>query len=200
MSRRSTLGTSTLCLTIAAALLCATLPAVAKDRVVARYRVNALGTGHPQTIFGRANRMEIVVYRWNTAEELEDIRRTLASPATPASRRYLESLDIVGTMRIPGGGAVDLYYAWNVEEDGTSYVTGAFPSSRQWSQRPREPGPDRANIHTPLVAMFQLELDESGTGKGVLAPAIYPEINANGTAVFEPKTTDLIELAEAARR
>ena len=65
---------------VATALLLAASPTIAqKNKVIDRYNIIAQGTGHYGLPAGRASRLELVVYRWTTADERTDIIKTLGS-------------------------------------------------------------------------------------------------------------------------
>ena len=180
---------------VATALLLAAGPTIAqKNKVIDRYNIIAQGTGHYGLPAGRASRLELVVYRWTTADERTDIIKTLGSDDGKAVIKYLEGLDVVGRIMIPGESGVDLRYLWNVEQDDKNYVIGM-------SQRSLLSQPGATTGDAPYyLAVLQLELDKEGKGKGVLAPGIHPTFHSNGTVNIESTIASSVELTSATRK
>jgi len=178
---------------VAGLLVVGPSPGAAKEKVIERYQFNAMGTGHYGFKAGRATRLKLVVYRWTTSTERQEIITMLGGDDGQAIVRDLEKREIVGRLMVPGQSGVDLRYLWKVEENGKIYVVGV-------SQRSLLSEPNVVTGTSPYyIAVLQIELGPSGKGNGVLLPGIYPRFNSNGTVTIEAQTSDPITLTSAVR-
>jgi hypothetical protein len=189
--RSAALGTA-LVLALAA-ITAAPVLGKAKKQVIEKYRFNALGRGHHGFAAGKATRLDLLVYRWTTPEEREEIISTLGGDDGDEIVRYLEGLEIVARLRIPGQQGVDLRYAWTVEQDGKTYVIGV--SERSLLSRPMATTGDAPFY----LAVLQLQFPEEGKGGGILAPSIYPVFQPDGRVEIKATVSDPITLTEAVK-
>jgi hypothetical protein len=165
-----------------------------KNEVIERYDIVAMGTGHLGLAAGRAGRLELVVYRWTTPEERTEIIKTMGGDDGKAIRKYLEKLEVVGRIMIPGQPGYDLCYLWSVEQDGKHYVIGG--SERALLSEPSMTTGD-AKFY---IGVVMLELDAAGEGTGTLAPAIEPVFQTNGTVKIESMVGDPIQLTTVTKQ
>ena len=180
---------------VAGLLLVGVTPGAAKEKreVIERIEFVAIGKGHSGFAAGRASRLKLLVYRWTTPTERQEIIEVLSADDGPKVIADLEKRDVVGRLMIPGRSGVDLRYLWQVEQDGKTYVVGASERSLL-SQPGRTTG-----TAAYYLAVLQLEFNEAGEGHGVLAPGIYPRFESNGTVRIASTISDPITLTKAVR-
>ena len=180
---------------VAGLLFVGVTPGAAKDKreVIERIQFVAIGAGHSGFAAGRTSRLKLLVYRWTTPAERQEIVEVLSSDDGPTVIADLEQREVVGRLMIPGRSGVDLRYLWQVEQDGKTYVVGASERSLL-SQPGRTTG-----TAAYYIAVLQLEFNEAGEGHGLLAPGIYPKFESNGTISIASTVSDSITLNKAAR-
>jgi hypothetical protein len=156
---------------------------------VADYTAIAMGTGHVGAAAGRASRFEIEIYRWTTPEERQTILKLIQTGDAKAIRKGLDDLEEVGRIRMPGQAGYELVYAFEFDEGGKKRVVAA-------TNRPflSMPGATSGNSVDFLVGVAMLELEASGDGTGVVAPAIELAIDASGKMDITESAADPVQL------
>jgi hypothetical protein len=183
--------------TILLLTLAAGAPALAqKNTAIERYVITAMGKGTVGLAAGRASRLDLNINRWSTPEERQELLDMIASDDGDAIRQYVERLDSIGRLRIPGQSGEDMRYAWLVEEDGRHIVT--VMSDRPLASRPgATTNPSQVDY---LVMVMRFALDEKNQGTGTLVPAIQPAFNDKGQLTIRNSAADPISLTRVTRK
>ena len=168
-------------------------PLAAKEDVVERYRITAIGEGHYGFAAGRATRLNLIVYRWTTDAEREEILDVLRGTDGKAVVADLENREVVGRLIIPGQSGANLRMVWKTQlEDGRTVVVAG-------SERSLLSEPGRTTGNEPYyIAVVQLVWnDGEEKGEGVLMPGISPEFEADGTVKISSTVSDPVKLSDA---
>jgi hypothetical protein len=176
---------------LALAVLCpapATAATPKKADWVGSYTATVMGTGHVGLAAGRAFRVMIDIYRWTTPEERQKILDLIATKDGPKIRKGLDDLEDIGRLRIVGESGYALDYAWQTESGGKKQIVVAMNRAMASVPGVVSGSPDF------LVGVGVLELDASGKGKGVLAPAVELAIQPSGQIDITESAADPVQL------
>jgi len=171
---------------VAAVLMVATLisavlaPAVisAQDTQEERFRAVAVVMGNMAA--GRNSYLDIVISRWTTPEEREELLTVLMTEDQNTFRETLSKQEMTGWVKLPDSLRQELRYAWvrSQREDGSREIILAtdriIPFVEAWN-RPRSFDYD--------VTLIELELDANNEGSGVAAVGVRFKVEGNSLTI-----------------
>ena len=171
---------------VAAVLMVATLttavlaPAVisAQDTQEERFRAVAVVMGNMAA--GRNSYLDIVISRWTTPEEREELLTVLMTQDQNTFRETLSKQEMTGWVKLPDSLRLELRYAWvrSQREDGSREIILAtdriIPFVEAWN-RPRSFDYD--------VTLIELELDANNEGSGVAAVGVRFKVEGNSLTI-----------------
>ena len=171
---------------VAAAIMAATLvaavvaPAVisAQDTEEERYRAIAVVMGNVAT--GRNSSIDIVISRWTTPEEREELLKVLMTGDQDAFRKALAAQEMTGWLKLPNTLRSQFHYAWvrTQREDGSREIIMAsdriIPFVEAWN-RPRSFDYD--------ISIIEMELDANNEGSGIAAVGIKFKVEGNNLTI-----------------
>jgi len=171
---------------VAAAIMAATLvaavvaPAVisAQDTEEERFRAIAVVMGNVAT--GRNSSIDIVISRWTTPEEREELLKVLMTGDQDAFRKALAAQEMTGWLKLPNTLRSQFHYAWvrTQREDGSREIIMAsdriIPFVEAWN-RPRSFDYD--------ISIIEMELDANNEGSGIAAVGIKFKVEGNNLTI-----------------
>jgi len=167
---------------VAAALMAVTLiatvlvPAVisAQDTEEERFRAIAVVMGNVAT--GRNSYVDIVISRWTTAEEREELLKVLMTNDQNAFREALTKQEMTGWMRLPDTLRQEFRYAWvrTQRDDGSREIIIAtdriIPFVEAWN---------RGRSFDYDITLIEMELDANNEGSGIAAVGVKFQVEDN---------------------
>ena len=170
---------------VAAAVMAVTLiAAVVAPAVIAaqdteeRFRAIAVVMGNVAT--GRNSSIDIVISRWTTPEEREELLEVLMTGDQDAFRKALAAQEMTGWLKLPNTLRSQLHYAWvrSQREDGSREIIMAtdriIPFVEAWN-RPRSFDYD--------ISIIEMELDENNEGSGIAAVGVKFLVDGNNLTI-----------------
>ena len=170
---------------VAAALMAVTLiAAVVAPAIIAaqdgeeRFRAIAVVMGNVGT--GRNSYVDIVITRWTTPEQRQELLEVLMAGDQDAFRQALTQQEMTGWLRFPSRTRHEFRYAWvrAQREDGSREIILAtdriIPFVEAWN-RPRSFDYD--------ITLIEMELDENNEGSGIAAVGIKFKVEGNNLTI-----------------
>jgi hypothetical protein len=151
--------------------------------------VNMSNVGRPG-----ADRVEIVIERWSTERQRDELISTLKDKGSDALLSALQKLPRVGYIRRVGGGSIgwDLHFARErkLDDGGRQIVVATDRPMSFWeaANRPRSADYD--------FTLADIRFDGDGKGVGKLAVAAKISINATGAIEIENFATEPVRLTD----
>ncbi len=118
---------------------------------------------------GRSSNIDIVITRWTTPEQQQELMEILATDDQDALRRALQDQEMTGWMRLPNTTRQELRYAWQTvdpETGGREIMLATdriIPFVEAWN-RPRTFDYD--------ITLIEMELDVHNEGAGIAAVGV----------------------------
>jgi hypothetical protein len=139
-----------------------------------RFRAIAVVMGNFAT--GRSSNIDIVISRWTTPEQREELLGILMQGDQNAFREALSKQEMTGWMRLPDTLRQELRYAWvrSSRDDGSREIILAtdriIPFVEAWN-RPRSFDYD--------ITLIEMELDANNEGSGIAAVGVKFIVEGN---------------------
>jgi hypothetical protein len=151
--------------------------------------VNMSNVGRPG-----ADRIEIVIERWSTERQRDELIQTLKDKGSDALLSALQKLPRVGYIRRAGGGSIgwDLHFARErkLEDGGRQIVIATDRPISFWeaANRPRSADYD--------FTLADIRFDGDGKGVGKLAVAAKIDVNSQGAIEIENFSSEPVRLTD----
>jgi hypothetical protein len=151
--------------------------------------VNMSNVGRPG-----ADRIEIVIERWSTERQRDELIQTLKDKGSDALLSALQKLPRVGYIRRAGGGSIgwDLHFARErkLEDGGRQIVVATDRPISFWeaANRPRSADYD--------FTLADIRFDGDGKGVGKLAVAAKIDVNSQGAIEIENFSSEPVRLTD----
>jgi hypothetical protein len=165
---------------MAALLIAAVLvpAAISAQDTEERYRAIAVVMGNMAA--GRNSYLDIVITRWTTPEQREELLTILMQGDQDAFRDALAGQEMTGWIKLPETLRQELRYAWvrRQDDDGSREIILAtdriIPFVEAWI---------RGRSFDYNVSLIEMELDANNEGSGVAAVGVKFKVDGNSLTI-----------------